>query len=357
MPKTTYHDEKKIKDTVHLKGLLEQLPPFLFIYFRGIAQTTSVKTRIGYAYDLKTFFNFLCSSNSNFIGLNFEDIKETHLETVTSQDIEAFLDYVSMYTPFTSDHEEIKPGFILNSENAKSRKLAAIRSMYKYYLKKQYIKTDPAALVDTPKIHDKNIIRLEANEVADLLDEVESGENLTQRQKCFHERTKVRDLAIVTTLVGTGIRVSECIGLNMDDIDFESFCFSIIRKGGKEAVIYFGDEVADALWEYMQYRKNHPPADENDKALFLSNRGKRIDVRTVQKLVKKYAQVAVKTKKITPHKLRSTFGTNLYLETGDIYLVADVLGHSDVNTTKKHYTATEIELKRKAARKINLRKD
>ena len=68
-------------------------------------------------------------------------------------------------------------------------------------------------------------------------------------------------------------------------------------------------------------------------------------------------QTAVKLKKITPHKLRSTFGTNLYLETGDIYLVADVLGHADVNTTRKHYTATEVELKRKAARKINLRKD
>lgn len=357
MSKETYRDEKKIKDTAHLKGLLEQLPPFLFVYFRGISQNTSVKTRIGYAYDLKTFFNYLCSSNSNFIDMKFEDIKEKHLELITPQDIEAFLDYVSMYTPFSSDPNETKPSVFLNSENAKSRKLAAIRSMYKYYLKKQYIKIDPASLVDTPKIHDKNIIRLEANEVADLLDEVESGENLTKRQKCFHEKNKLRDLAIVTTLVGTGIRVSECIGLNVDDIDFESFCFSIIRKGGKEAVIYFGDEVADALWEYMQYRKEHPPVDENDKALFLSNRGKRIDVRTVQKLVKKYSQVSIKMKKITPHKLRSTFGTNLYLETGDIYLVADVLGHADVNTTKKHYTATEIELKRKAARKINLRKD
>ena len=107
----------------------------------------------------------------------------------------------------------------------------------------------------------------------------------------------------------------------------------------------------------MDYRKAHPPVDENDKALFLSNRGKRISVRQVELMVKKYAQTAVKTKKITPHKLRSTFGTNLYLETGDIYLVADVLGHADVNTTRKHYTATEVELKRKAARKISLRKD
>lgn len=357
MAKATFHDEEKIRDTIHLKGLLEQLPSFLFVYFRGIAQTTSVKTRIGYAYDLKIFFNFLCTINKNFINLEFEDIEVKHLELITPQDIEEFLDYVSSYTPFNTEEEQINPTILLNSENAKSRKLAAIRSMYKYYLKKQYIKTDPAALVDTPKIHEKNIIRLEANEVADLLDEVESGNDLTDRQKCFHEKTKIRDLAIITTLVGTGIRVSECIGLNVDDIDFDSFSFSIIRKGGKEATIYFGDEVADALLEYLAYRKDHPPLNKDNKALFLSNRGKRIDVRTVQKLVKKYSQVSVKLKKITPHKLRSTFGTNLYLETGDIYLVADVLGHADVNTTRKHYTATEVELKRKAARKINLRKD
>lgn len=229
--------------------------------------------------------------------------------------------------------------------------------MYKYYLRKGYITSDPASLVETPKIHDKNIIRLEANEVANLLDEVETGDNLTKRQQKFHEKTKIRDLAIISTLVGTGIRVSECVGLNIDDIDFESYSFVITRKGGKQAQIYFGDEVADALADYIRYRKDHPPADENDKALFLSNRGKRISVRQVELMVKKYSQTVVKLKKITPHKLRSTFGTNLYLETGDIYLVADVLGHADVNTTRKHYTDTEIELKRKAARKIHLRKD
>ena len=358
MPKITYKEEEKIRDSAHLKGLLEQLPPFLFIYFRGIAQTTSVKTRIGYAYDLKVFFNFLCEKNDNFIGVDFEDINVSMLETITPQDIEEFLDYVTSYVPFRDTEEDcINNTALFNAENAKSRKLAAIRSMYKYFLQKQYIKIDPAALVSTPKIHEKSIIRLEANEVANLLDEVESGENLTDRQKCFHEKTKLRDLAIITTLVGTGIRVSECVGLNVDDIDFDSYCFTITRKGGKQAVLYFGDEVAEALENYIKYRNEHPPKDENDKALFLSGQGKRINVRSVQLLVKKYSQAVIKLKKITPHKLRSTFGTNLYLETGDIYLVADVLGHADVNTTRKHYAATEIDLKRKAARKIHLRKD
>lgn len=358
MAKTvSYTDEQKIRDTAHLKGLMEQLPPFCYTYFRGIAQTTSVKTRMGYAYDLKIFFGFLCENHKELKGTRFEDIRPEDLDLVTAMDIEEFLDYVSIYTPYSEDDEEKRDTMILNSENGKARKLAAVRSLYKYYLRKGYITTDPAALVETPKIHEKNIIRLEANEVANLLDEVEKGENLTERQQKFHEKTKIRDLAIISTLVGTGIRVSECVGLNVDDINFESYSFVITRKGGKQAEIYFGDEVAEALADYIAYRKEHPPADENDKALFLSSRGKRISVRQVELMVKKYAQTAVKLKKITPHKLRSTFGTNLYLETGDIYLVADVLGHADVNTTRKHYTATEVELKRKAARKINLRKD
>ena len=354
----SYADEEKAKNMIHLKGLLEQLPSFCYTYFRGVAQTTSVKTRMGYAYDLKIFFGFLCECHPHFKGTKFEDIRPEDLDYVKPTDIEEFLDYVSIYSPYDDESGKTdKKTTILNDECAKSRKLAAVRGMYKYYLRKGYITSDPASLVETPKIHDKNIIRLEANEVANLLDEVETGDNLTKRQQKFHEKTKIRDLAIISTLVGTGIRVSECVGLNIDDIDFESYSFVITRKGGKQAQIYFGDEVADALADYIRYRKDHPTADENDKALFLSNRGKRISVRQVELMVKKYSQTVVKLKKITPHKLRSTFGTNLYLETGDIYLVADVLGHADVNTTRKHYTDTEIELKRKAARKIHLRKD
>lgn len=186
----SYSDQEKIKNTAHLKGLLEQLPPFLYTYFRGIAQTTSEKTRMGYAYDLKVFFGFLCDSHKDFIDVKFDDIRPEDLDRVTSLDIEEFLDYISIYTPYSDDREETRDTMILNGESGKARKLAAVRSMYKYYLRKGYIEKDPAALVDTPKIHEKNIIRLEANEVANLLDEVETGENLTERQQKFHEKNK-----------------------------------------------------------------------------------------------------------------------------------------------------------------------
>ena len=121
-----------------------------------------------------------------------------------------------------------------------------------------------------------------------------------------------------------------------------------------ETIIYFGEEVETALDEYLEQRINIDPI-ENTDALFLSMQKKRISVRTVQKMVKKYAALVTSLKDISPHKLRSTYGTNLYRETGDIYLVADILGHKDVNTTKKHYAQMDDERRRKAAQIVKLR--
>ncbi|HKL98614.1 MAG TPA: tyrosine-type recombinase/integrase, partial [Mobilitalea sp.] len=193
------------------------------------------------------------------------------------------------------------------------------------------------------------------DEVARLLDEVENAENMTKTQQKYHEKTKLRDLALMTLLLGTGIRVSECVGLDIDDVDFEVNGIKIRRKGGYEVVVYFGTEVSDALLEYLAERKKLNPVEGHTNALFLSLQLKRLNVRSVENLVKKYASTVTKLKKITPHKLRSTYGTSLYRETGDIYLVADVLGHKDVNTTKKHYAAIEDSRRRSAANIVKLR--
>ena len=206
-----------------------------------------------------------------------------------------------------------------------------------------------------PKLHEKEIIRLDPDEVATLLELVENGEELTETEKRYHRVTKTRDLALLTLLLGTGIRVSECVGLNLNDVDFKNGGIRIVRKGGYEAVVYFGEEVEDALLDYWDERTHKTAAAGHEDALFLSMQNKRISVRAVEKLVKKYASKVTSLKKITPHKLRSTYGTNLYRETGDIYLVADVLGHKDVNTTRKHYAAQQEENRRRAAKAVKLR--
>lgn len=171
----------------------------------------------------------------------------------------------------------------------------------------------------------------------------------------FHEQTKCRDLAIMTLLLGTGIRVSECVGLDITDVDFRNNGIKVHRKGGAEVVVYFGDEVRTALLNYLEERNTIEAVEGSTNALFLSLQKKRIGVRAVENLVKKYSKLITTMKNITPHKLRSTYGTSLYRETGDIYLVADVLGHKDVNTTKKHYAALEDERRRTAPKYIHLR--
>ena len=211
-----------------------------------------------------------------------------------------------------------------------------------------------------PKIHEKEIVRLDSNEIVDeigdMLYVVESGNGLTKKQMSFHNATKLRDTAIITLFLGTGIRISELVGLNVEDIDFNTNSFVVTRKGGNRAVLYFNDEVSSALFAYCQTRANDESF-THEKALFLSLQNKRISTRTVQELVKKYAKIVSPLKKITPHKLRSTFGTNLYRQTGDIYVVADCLGHKDVNTTKKHYAAITDDIRKKAASSLSLTKN
>ncbi len=352
---STYHEEQKTKETLRLREVQKELPPFTQAFFRGIAQTTSPKTRLAYAYDLRIFFRYLYEEHRTLGGIEAKDFTASHLDAVTSEDIDCFLEYLSYYIRTDAEHPAAGKE-MHNEEKGKSRKLAAVRMLFKYCYKKKLIRSDPAALVDTPKIHDKAIIRLDVNEVADLLDAVESGEGLTDRQKAFHEKTKKRDLALMTLLLGTGMRVSECVGINLKDLDFKNNAVKVTRKGGNEVFLYFNEEVRETLEVYLEERKNMPTKETDEPALFLSGQGNRIGVRAVQNLVKKYANT-VTLKKITPHKLRSTFGTNLYQETGDIYLVADVLGHADVNTTRKHYADIEDGRRRKAATRIKLRKD
>ena len=144
----------------------------------------------------------------------------------------------------------------------------------------------------------------------------------------------------------------------MEDVDFRNYGIKVVRKGGSEMIVYFGDEVAKALMDYMEGdRKAITPVAGHEHALFYSVQRKRIGVHAVENLVKQYAKPVAPLKKITPHKLRSTYGTALYQETGDIYLVADVLGHKDVNTTRKHYAALDEDIKRCAANAVKLRSE
>ncbi len=344
---TNYHEEQNKKNILKIRAVLDTLPPFCKTFFRGIEEYTSTRTRLAYAYDIRLFFEFLHEKNPICAKLDITEFPLSVLDEVTRLDIEEYLEYLKYYQKEEKD--------ITNEERGRSRKLASLRSFYNYFFNNELIEKNPAALVPLPKKPDKEIIRLEPNEVAILLDQVEDGTKLTKKELDYHKKTKLRDVALMTLLLGTGIRVSECVGLDIKDVNFDVNGIKIRRKGGYEAVIYFGDEVETALLDYLEQREHMIPAEGHEDALFLSLQNKRINVRSVENLVKKYASRVTTLKKITPHKLRSTYGTTLYQESGDIYLVADVLGHKDVNTTRKHYAAQEDQRRRQASRYVHLR--
>ena len=355
----TYHERMDVRNTLALREVLNTLPRFAKAYFRAVEPTTSTRTRLSYAYDIRTFFRYLQDSNPYFARKNIVEWSVDMLDLITASDIEEYQEFLKVYDidkKMTGASREVSQ--VTNGERGLKRKMSALRSFYAYYFKRQMIKTNPTLLVDMPKLHEKAIIRLDEGETAALLDYIDhGGDKLSGQKKRYYEKTRIRDLAIVTLLLGTGIRVSECVGLDIQDIDFRNNGIRVIRKGGSEMIVYFGREVEKALREYIEFRKGITPVPGHENALFYSTQKKRMNVKSVENMVKKYARAITTTKKITPHKLRSTFGTALYRETGDIYLVADVLGHKDVNTTRKHYAAMGDDRRRRAAGAVHLRED
>ena len=347
----SYAKQRDAKNILKLREMRNHLPTFCAEFFIGIENNTSVLTRIAYAQDLHVFFTFLSNEIPEFEGKDIRLFTLSDLNKLTAEHIELFLDYLNLYY--------IDGKKFINNDKAKARKLATIRSLLKYFYKKDKISQNVAQKVDMPKIYSKNIIRLEQNEVHKLLDIADRGDiALTRQQKDFHKHTRIRDLAILMLFLGTGIRISELVGININDINFDNNSFVITRKGGNQYILYFSDEVATALLDYKRVREQIKVAkDEDTNAFFLSLQNKRITTRAVQNLVKKYSRIASPLKKISPHKLRSTYGTNLYQQTHDIYIVADVLGHKDVNTTKKHYAAISENIRKDASTRIKLRSD
>ncbi len=347
-----YYKEKKREQLIKLKELLRMLPDCAREYIHSKEMSSQTSSLISYCYDLLAFFMYLKEASHYYDKYEVCDFRLDDLENISSEDIYEYMRYLK-FNIGEVNHE--------NENRAIARKMAPLRGMYRFHLKNEHIKRDPTAQVDLPKYKkDKNIIRMNNYEVLSVLESVRNAEfqTMSEHQKVYALKTKQRDFAILTLMLGTGIRVSECRGLDLDDIDFIVNSLTIVRKGGGQDLIYFGAPVAEALKDYVEgEREAIRPVEGHEKALFYSMQGRRISVDAIEKLVKKYAMIAIPTKKITPHKLRSTYGTALYRETGDIRLVADVLGHENVNTTIDYYAAIEDNHKRSAADAVDFNKN
>ena len=359
MSNNHYQENLLAKRTIQLRKMLKSLPSSCSDFISSISLTTSILTRLAYVIDLNAFFTYLQEEIVEFSKVPPIEITDNQLATISVRDVIQYAEYLTLYfkEEKSKDGNSTTTKTIRNHESGVMRKLSSLRSFFDYMQKCERIPTNVVTMVTLPKLHEKPILYLVSEEVDRLLSITQNGEHLTPTQMRFHKLTRSRDIAILMLFLGTGIRVSECVGINIEDLDFTSNALVVTRKGGNQVVLYFPQEVADSLQNYLVDRNQISAVNGHENALFLSLQKKRLSNRAVQLMVKKYSALAVPLKrKMSPHKLRSTFATHLYHSTEDIYLVADVLGHTDINTTRKHYAAMSDKRRREAANNVHLPK-
>lgn len=355
MATATYQERLNAEHTEKVRSMLRDLPSSCTDFINSITMTTSPLTRMAYVTDLHTFCGYAASEIPHFSQKPPREWTDDDMARFTARDLNGYSDYLTLY--FKQSDQDGGQRVLRNHECGVMRKLSSLRSYFDFLFKNERIGGNVAALVSLPKLHEKPILHLIGEEVERLLMVAEDGAELTEVQQRYHRLTKARDYAVLMLFLGTGIRVSELVGIDIGDLDFQTNAVLVTRKGGNQVILYFPQEVAHALKAYLDERMKIEADRASANALFLSLQKKRISQRAVQLMVKKYSSIAVPLKKrMSPHKLRSTYATRLYHETEDIYLVADALGHSDVNTTRKHYAAMSDQRRRQAAQNVHLPK-
>lgn len=338
MPKYDYQKEKNMKQIEKTAEVLATLPPFtqdFFVSYCRVVRGMSERTITEYAKDIRIFFQYLLDQNP-VLEHRMKNVTLEIIDRQSPKDLQEFITYISAYKDSDGNTR-------VNGASGLNRKVAALRTFYKYYYTNGDIHNNPASILAAPHIKKKEIVHLEREESDELLTTVENPEKLTNNPKyAWAERTKYRDKAIITLLLGTGLRISECVSLNLKDISWKNRAMRVIRKGGNEQTIYFNKDVEDAITDYIKYERKSP--EEDVDALFVSRKKQRMSVSAMERMVKKYASVAVPQKKITPHRLRATFATELNkANNGNLMQVSVALGHSSIETAKRYVAISDQE--------------
>ena len=303
-----------------------------FASYKLSIQGCSPKTVGEYLLDLRTFFRYLLARERDipFDSEEFYqiDISSVGLERLGKLHTEDFYDFL----------------FFLNQQrgnqwSARSRKLSAIRALYKYLAnKRHYLEHNPTVDIDSPKAKKTLPKVLSLEESLSLLEAVENDKD---------SKFRVRDYAILTLFLNCGMRLSELAGINLTDIDSGLRSLRVTGKGSKERVIYLNDACRSALNEYLLERKSNKYSTVAERALFLSRLDQRISVKTVQAMVYKYLRLAgLEAKHYSVHKLRHTAATLMYQSGNvDVRVLKEILGHEQLNTTQiyTHVSNAEME--------------
>ena len=332
----TYQMYKKKTD-----DLLATLPSFCTKARNERSMRLTQKSQYDYAYRMSVFLNYLRNNNSYFRNKELKEITIEDLGLITKDDAVEFLEWI-----LTRHINDKKP-----KENKRATAIvymSCISSYYSLFIQDKLLSYNPFAGIDREKNHAKDIIYMQDSQIDEFLNSVCAGDGLSIKQKAFHDKNSLRDICMCCLLLDTGIRVSELVGLDIDDINFKDCCMYIQRKGDKPDTIYFSDKMKNILLDYLDFRKEMYPTDDN-RAVFVVTvgryQGERVSVRCVERTVKKYAMASniPQSSKITPHKLRSTFAMNMLDKTGNIALLKEQLGHESITTSSLYARAKNTD--------------
>ncbi len=327
-----------------------ELPMFLNDFFIFLKNAVAPSSRMAYLKDIHFFCRYLCNETNLTKAKDPSDITLKEFDALKARDINRYLgDYCTQYFVETENITYVME----NHNRALSRKRSSISVLFKFLFRDEMIEsniTEGFNPIKLPKAQPDAIKKLEIDEVAIMLDAVEKGEGLTDKEKQYWQKTKFRDKAVLILFVTYGLRLSELQQLNISSFNFRRGEFKIYRKRGKEVVMPINHTIETVLKEYLEVdrKMNEKVKPGHEDALFLSMQGKRMTLNSICKLVKKYTSIALGTSRedgYSPHKLRATAASSLIEYGFSIYDVKNLLDHDNVTTTQL-YAAHRKNLKR-----------
>lgn len=342
---------------IDLTKILVKLPDFVFDYIEVAYSGESVNTQIGYSIDIKIYLEYLKKFKYRSVK-SIEDFTPQQLGDVTLRDLNGFKAYLREYeSEYTDAEGRIIKRIRRNSVYGINRKLSGIRGLYLYLYKNDLIDHNITDKLDFKKIHQKMKRPLTTQDTINLIDVLYNGENyFTGRTRAAYLNRKQRDIALFITYLGTGCRVSELVNLNITDVDFDSSSFIVTRKGGDQQEIFMPLQVENEMLTYMEDRLKMENV-KDEEALFISRNGKRITAQAVEKNLKAYCITAGITDpdKMRPHALRRTFACNMIADGVDIKMVAELMGHKNIEVTHRYYTQYAVEKRKEVMRNYEIK--
>lgn len=341
--------EKENDIYMECEKIQKELPSFLRPYFSYLKGNVLPMTRLAYLHDVRFFFTYLINETDLTQAETMKEITSEELNNIEAADINLFIDYCRRYMVDDGDTVTVYE----NNNRTLSRKKSSVSVLFKQLYRDGIIEkniTDGFDPIKVAKPGEREIKALQDDEVMVMLDAVTNGTGLTDHERVYWEKTKLRDKAILMLFVTYGLRLSELQQLNVSSFNFSRGEFKIYRKRGKESIMPLNRSVVMVVTEYMISERKTIIAQNNasEDALFLSLQGKRITERAIRELVKKYTSIALGTSRdegYSPHKLRATAATSLIGRGNSIYDVQALLDHEQVTTTQL-YAQHKMNVKR-----------